>query len=81
MQNNIYLLSLMLFQNCMNVFLLLSTKEGFWKNVCNQAGSHWLCSIFSILWKSMATSNCLLTNILQKIFFCVQYKTESLTGL
>ncbi len=34
----------------------------------------------SILWKSMATVNCLVTNILQNIF-CVQQKTETHTGL
>ncbi len=33
-----------------------------------------------ILWKSMATVNCLVTNILQNIF-CVQQKTETHTGL
>ncbi len=34
-----------------------------------------------ILWKSMATVNCLVTNILQNIFFCVQQKKEAHTGL
>ncbi len=34
---------------------------------------------FPILWKSVATSNCLITNILQNIFFYVQLKKE--TGL
>ncbi len=29
----------------------------------------------------MATSNCLLTNILQNIFFCVQQLKETHTGL
>ncbi len=37
-------------------------------------------SIFPILWKSMATSNCLVSNILQNIFYCVQ-KKESHKGL
>ncbi len=27
-----------------------------------------------IVWMSMATSNCLITNILQNIFFCAQQK-------
>jgi len=34
-----------------------------------------------ILWKSMATVNCLVTNILQNIFFCVQQNKETHTGL
>ncbi len=34
-----------------------------------------------ILWKSMDTVICLVTNILQNIFFCVQQKKESHTGL
>ncbi len=29
----------------------------------------------------MATSNCLVTNILQNIFFCVQQRKEAHTGL
>ncbi len=33
------------------------------------------------LCKSMAISNCLVTNILQNIFFCVQQKKETHTGL
>ncbi len=36
--------------------------------------------IFSILWKSMATVNCLV-DILQSIFFCVQQMIETQTGL
>ncbi len=34
-------------------------------------------SIFPILWKSMATVNYLVTNILQNIFFCVQQNKET----
>jgi len=34
-----------------------------------------------ILWKLMATVNCLVTNIIQNIFFCVQQKKETHTGL
>jgi len=33
------------------------------------------------LWKSMATANRVVTNILQKIFFYVQMKKETQTGL
>ncbi len=29
---------------------------------------------FQILWKAMATSNCLVTQIIQNIFFCVEQK-------
>jgi len=49
----------------MTLFLLLNTKEDVLKNVGDQ--------IF-LLWKSMATVNCLITDILQNIFFCVQQK-------
>jgi len=38
-------------------------------------------SIFSQLWKSMGSINCLVTDILQNIFFCVQQKKEIHTGL
>ncbi len=38
-------------------------------------------SILSLLWKSMATVNCLVTNFLKNIFFCVQQKKETHTGL
>ncbi len=38
------------------------------------------CIFFFILWKSMATSNYLIPNILQNIF-CVQQKKETDTGL
>ncbi len=37
--------------------------------------------IFSILWKSMATVNCLVANILQNIFFCVHQNNEIHAGL
>ncbi len=36
---------------------------------------------FFLLSKSMGTSNCLVTHILQNIFFCVQHKKEIHTGL
>lgn len=38
-------------------------------------------SFFSILWKSMASSNCLITKIIQNIFFGVQQKKETCIGL
>jgi len=34
-----------------------------------------------ILWKSMGSINCLVTNILQNIFICVQQKKEIHTGV
>jgi len=34
-----------------------------------------------ILWKSIGTFNCLVTDIHQNIFFCVQQKKEIHTGL
>ncbi len=48
-------------------FFLLNTKYYILKNVGNQTvdGCHWLPYHFhSVLWKSMATINCLVTNIL-----------------
>jgi len=36
---------------------------------------------FFLLWKSMGSINCLVTDILQNIFFCVQQKKEIHTGL
>ncbi len=39
------------------------------------------CLQQKIQWKSMATVNCLVTDILQNIFFCVQQKKETHTGL
>ncbi len=38
-------------------------------------------SIFSIPWKSVGINNCLVTNILQNISFCVQQKKEAPKGL
>ncbi len=38
-------------------------------------------SMEKIPWKSMATSNCLFTNILKNTLFCVQQKKETHTGL
>jgi len=37
--------------------------------------------LFFLLWKSMGSINCLVTDILQNIFFCVQQKKENHTGL
>ncbi len=37
--------------------------------------------IEKILWKSTATINCLVTNILQNVLFCVQQTKEAHTGL
>ncbi len=34
-----------------------------------------------LLWKSMATSKCLVTKTPQNILFCVQLKKETQTGL
>ncbi len=50
----------------MSFFLLLNAKEHILKNVGNQTVK--LCYVFPILWKSMATVNCLVTNILQNIY-------------
>jgi len=59
----------------MNFFLLLNTKEDILKNVDNQTVDvpHFFPSI---IWKSMGYINCLVTDILQNIFLCVQQKKE-----
>jgi len=76
-----HLLTLKLFQSCMNIFLLLlNTKEDILKNVSNQT----LTSIVGEKKKTMEQQgpiNCLLTDILQNIFSCVQQKKETHTGL
>ncbi len=64
------------FQTVRSFFILLNTKEDILKNFGKQTvdGSH---SIFFFhIWKSMATVNCLVTHILQNIFFCVQQLKE-----
>ncbi len=67
------------FQTCMNVFVLLNTKEDILKNVGNRAVlDH---SIFFQLWKSMMPLNSLVTNFLQNIFLCVRQNKEIHTGL
>ncbi len=67
----------------MSFFLLLNTKRVFLRILVNKQllvaiDFH---GIFSILWKSMAARNCLVTIILQNNFFCVQQKKETHTGL
>jgi len=61
-----------------NFFLVLNTKEDILKNVSNQTvdGPQWFPLYFN-LW----SINCLITDILQNIFFCVQQKKETHTGL
>ncbi len=50
-----------------------NTKEDILKSIGDQTviGSKSIV-FFSTLWMSMASSNCLVTDILQNIFFCVQ---------
>ncbi len=55
-----------------------NTKEESLKNV---VPTDFHIIYFPILWKSMSTVNCLVTNSLQNIFFCVQQKKETHTGL
>ncbi len=60
-------------------FLLLSTKD-ILENVGNQTiavAIDFHSIFFSILWKSMATSNYLVTKNIQNILFCVQQKKET----
>jgi len=67
----------------MSFFIQLNTKYDIMKNAGNQStvaiGFHNIEK--EILWKSMATVDCLVANILQNIFFCPQQNTETHTGL
>jgi len=54
-----------------NFFLLLNTKDDILKNVGNQT-----VDFFFFIRKSMAI-NCLVTDILQNIFLCVQKEIHS----
>jgi len=70
--------------NLQEFFLLLNTEKDILKNVGNQTvdGSHWIpYRKKKIPLKSMASVNCLVTNNLQNIFYCVQQKKETHTGL
>ncbi len=52
-----------------------------WKKIFWRTKQLLIPIIIPILWKSKTTYNCLFTNILQNIFFCVQQKKETHTGL
>jgi len=57
--------------NCSKpVCVYLNTKEYIWKNVSNQTVVAFIAFFFLSL-KSMVTIQCLITNILQNIFFSV----------
>ncbi len=53
------------------------------QNLCNQtvSGPHWILLYFSLIWKTVVTNNCFVANILQNVFFSVQQKEESNSGL
>ncbi len=78
------LLTFMSFQPCISLFFMLNTNYDISKNF-EVPKSCWSPIDFhnkkEILWKSMGTNNCSITNILQNIFFCVQHKKENHTGL
>ncbi len=69
-------------KNVIIFIFVLNTKEDILKNVGNQivAGPQWLPYLFIfsqwLFFKSVGTSNCLITHILQNIFFCVQDKNK-----
>ncbi len=58
-----------------NKALTLMLNKIFWRMLMV------VIDYFPKLWKSTATANCLVTNILQSVFFCVQQKKETHTGL
>ncbi len=65
------LLTFMSFQTCMTFFpLFWNTKEYIEKN--NVFGTIDFQSMIKILMEVNGTQNCLVSNILQNIFFCVQ---------
>ncbi len=53
-----------------------SQKKIFWSMLVSIQ-----LTVGSLLWKSMATISCLVTNILHNIFFSVQQKKETHRGL
>ncbi len=55
----------MLSQTCINLFIVVNTKEDISKNVGNQTVAGPLDRYKKILWNSLGTSNCLVFHILQ----------------
>ncbi len=71
----------MLSQTCINLFLVVNTKEDISKNVGNQTvAGHLIVGYKTILWNSLGTSNCLVFHILQNSMY-VQQKKETHSGL
>ncbi len=64
----------MLSQTCINLFLVVNTKEDISKNVGNQTVAG------PLDWNSLGTSNCLVFHILQNSMY-VQQKKETHLGL
>jgi len=63
----------------MGFFLLLNKKEDIVKKGTRQLTVALTSTVFFfLLWKSVATVNFLVTDILQNIFFCVKQKKETL---
>ncbi len=70
-------------QDVSNLFEFpVSQKKIFWRMLVTKQLTVAIdfYNIF-LLWKSMATVSCLVTNILQNIFFCVQQQKQTHTGL
>ncbi len=63
----------MLSQTCINLFIVVNTKEDISKDVGNQ-------TVAGPLWNSLGTSNCLVFHILQNSMY-VQQKKETHSGL
>ncbi len=70
----------MLSQTCINLFIVVNTKEDISKNVGNQTVAGPLDRYKKILWNSLGTSNCLVFHILQNNMY-VQQKKETHSGL
>ncbi len=73
----------MLFQTCICFFHMSNTQEDTLKKFEEPNSWSPLTSIVGklILWMSMGTINCLITSILQNIFFYFQHNKETHTGL
>jgi len=78
------ILTLKLFQTCVNFFLLLNTKDDILKNVSNQTvdgPSMVFLFFFFRPWKSSGPIDCLVTHILQNIIFYVRQMKDTLEQL
>ncbi len=70
-----FLLNIQIILKNVLIFILVLNTKYILKNVGNQTVAGPPVTFF--LSKSVGTSNCLITNILQNILFCVQHKNKN----